>query len=376
MKQLLPRLLWPCVCFFFAFSFWNYFTLRSFPSSWFAVMAEEAALHEKGGEGLLSTPVSDPGSDGLLPVPPQFSVSTVIVTNISPLATEQDLRDFFANCGNIVQINLLGYICSSHQSLLLSFRLLFHARFFTWGDLVSLLAQSQGRPRHLSIRLRAIRDHGAGQRCLDSVYRCSCRHASQDRHGCERHTRWRSGGCSDGGTPYSPGAHAWSRGSFGARAPGCHSALACAAIGFPGQRAELSRKAGRDRTHDLRGQCQLDGTSLLTLSLFLSSSFFAFSSSDSLTSVINTSRPITLLSFSFFSLHSFKGDKLATPSSSGTWSESFQTNSRARYSTTRYIDQFSLARIPSLSLSLSLPPPPLLLYKTCSMAYNLRLRSR
>ncbi|ELR17076.1 RNA recognition motif domain containing protein [Acanthamoeba castellanii str. Neff] len=71
-------------------------------------MAEEAALHEKGGEGLLSTPVSDPGSDGLLPVPPQFSVSTVIVTNISPLATEQDLRDFFANCGNIVQINLLG----------------------------------------------------------------------------------------------------------------------------------------------------------------------------------------------------------------------------------------------------------------------------
>jgi hypothetical protein len=96
-------------------------------------MAEEAALHEKGGEGLLSTPVSDPGSDGLLPVPPQFSVSTVIVTNISPLATEQDLRDFFANCGNIVQINLLGYICSSHQSLLLSFRLLFHARFFTWG---------------------------------------------------------------------------------------------------------------------------------------------------------------------------------------------------------------------------------------------------
>jgi len=47
-------------------------------------------------------------TDGLLPVPPQFSVSTVIVTNISPLATEQNIRDFFSNCGKIVQLNLLG----------------------------------------------------------------------------------------------------------------------------------------------------------------------------------------------------------------------------------------------------------------------------
>lgn len=341
-------------------------------------MAEEAALHEKGGEGLLSTPVGDPGSDGLLPVPPQFSVSTVIVTNISPLATEQDLRDFFANCGNIVQINLLGYsrLASSFHS----------SRDFSPAgpDLsLSLAAQSQGRPRHLSIRLRAIRDHGAGQRCPDSVYRCSCRHASPDRHGCERHTRWRGGG-SDGGTPYSPGAHtSWTRGNFGARAPGCHSALACAAIGFPGQRAELSRKAGRDRTHDLRGQRQLDGTSILTLSLFLvSSSFFVFFSSSSpmlLTHLSTISPCFPSPSSSSSSLYiPSKGAKLATPSSSflargvNHFKPTPEPGIRQHDTSINWLTFIASTETFPLSLSSS----PLMLCKMCRMAYNVHPRSR
>jgi hypothetical protein len=81
---------------------------------------EEGALHLEGNEGSVGGAAVSVGastaaaaaaaaSDGLLPVPPQFSVATIIVTNISPLATERDLRDFFANCGNIVQLNILGF---------------------------------------------------------------------------------------------------------------------------------------------------------------------------------------------------------------------------------------------------------------------------
>lgn len=69
----------------------------------------------KDGNSLVAAPPSvvasaHPAStDGLLPVPPQFNVATIIVTNIAPTATEQDVRSFFSNCGPIVQLNLLRY---------------------------------------------------------------------------------------------------------------------------------------------------------------------------------------------------------------------------------------------------------------------------
>lgn len=91
-----------------------------------------------GGAGAPATP-----SDGLLPVPVAFSVSTVIVTGLSPLATEQTLREFFKNCGNIVQLNLLGYqqhssYCtrrSTHEPLkaLLFFLIFFMNPFFLYN---------------------------------------------------------------------------------------------------------------------------------------------------------------------------------------------------------------------------------------------------